>query len=84
LQHAVEMSQSRAVAVDEFVQSKVAVEHVLVVFFDVDRQILKKLSLHLAERFSSGSAAASQSRIGISPLTQLHRPLSLRCAHLVD
>ena len=78
------MCQSWAITVDKLIQGEIAVEHVLVVFLDVDRDVFEELSLDLAQSFGSCPATPRQCRIGFTPLPQFRRPLPLSRTHLVD
>jgi hypothetical protein len=84
LQHAIEMGQSRPEAVDELVEHKVAVGERFFIFNDFVGQIPEKLRLHAAQSLRRSTTVSGEFRVGLFPLPDFRRPLSLSCAKLLS
>lgn len=75
------MRQTRAVAIDEFIEYEFAIDHVFTLIVDILCHAIEKLNLHSAERFSRFATSSRQLRMSIPPLVQFAGPLLLLRGH---
>ena len=84
LQDAVEMGQTGAKTVDEFIEHELALFQTAFAVGDLFGQIVQKLRLNAAERFRCRAAGSRQFRIGVLPLLQFIGTLFVGCVLLLN
>lgn len=77
LQHAVEVGEPRAEAIEKVAEGVVAVGEALGVFVGLGGDIREKLGMDFRERFGGMAAGRGQFRVGFLPCLELSVALSL-------
>jgi hypothetical protein len=84
LKDAVEMRHPRAEPIDKFGKHELAVKKGVKVLVNFFSELVKKFRLDTGEGFGGLAAFSGKMRIGLAPLPEFNRSLSLCILHVVD
>src|SRR5690349_12423720 len=84
LQHAIQMCHAWTEAVDEFIEDKLAVDHVFGIVRDFTSHLVEIFGLNFCQSIGSNAAVFREIWVRLLPLIELNVALLLSRAHMID